>query len=85
MLPVRCFTCNKIIGQYQDAFDVFLSQHSKRTIPYQEFFQTHDIKRYCCRKIFVTHIDIYEHCSEFQHEMIECRSHSEVPVIYRAI
>ena len=89
MLPVRCFTCNKVIGRFQDVYDAFLKTHNhdnkQLSENFVDFFQRHGITRYCCRKIFLTHIDIYQHCTPFQHEMIECRSQSEIPVIYRAI
>lgn len=48
MLPVRCFTCNKILGQYfhiQD-FD-------------QKIFDRYNIKRFCCKKILLHSIDIH--------------------------
>jgi len=89
MLPIRCFSCNKVIGRFQDAYDAFKTSHhndsKQMSEHFVDFFQHHGITRYCCRKIFLTHIDIYEHCTSFQHDMIESRSHSEIPVIYRAI
>lgn len=85
MLPVRCFTCNKVIGRFQDSWDQYKQNNKLNKEDYIRFFETHNIQRYCCRKIFITHIDIYEHCTTFENPMIECRSNSEIPVIYRAI
>lgn len=82
MLPVRCFSCNKVIGRLQDEFDLFRkSQETDITI----FFNKFKIERYCCRKIFITYIDIYENCTEFKHEMIECISSTQVKKILPAI
>lgn len=54
LLPIRCFTCNKILGNYNNAWQN--SCHDPHS-----FFEKYNIKRYCCQKIFMTHIDIYEH------------------------
>lgn len=60
MLPVRCFTCNKIIGRYDQVFQNFKQKFiDEKSIPYKEFFEEHNIQRYCCRKIFMTYIDIF--------------------------
>ena len=53
MLHVRCFTCNRILGQYSDAFEA--GDISK------SFLQQHNIHRYCCQKILLTSVDIHEH------------------------
>lgn len=52
MLPVRCFTCNKILGQY------FFEKNSILKSP-EQFFNENDINRYCCRKIILNHVDIF--------------------------
>lgn len=49
MFPIRCFTCNKVIGhlwyQYKDCNDKPL------------FFEEKRIRRFCCRRMFLTHVD----------------------------
>lgn len=52
MIPVRCFTCNKILGHY------FFDQESILKNP-DLFFNENNINRYCCRKIIVNHVDIF--------------------------
>ena len=54
MLPIRCFTCNKVIGRYNDAYEKY-----KNDLP--TFFKIYNINRYCCMKIFMTHIDIFQY------------------------
>lgn len=82
MLPVRCFSCNKVIGRYDKSFRDFLDRHaSTATIPYQEFFDEVELRRYCCRKIFLTHVDPFhqETWPEIPH--VEVRKHTEVKKI----
>lgn len=67
MLPVRCFTCNKVIGRYEFELIAFQKKNAhvaEEELPYLEFFQEFGITRYCCRKIFLTHVDIYQHDTE---------------------
>ena len=52
MIPIRCFTCNKILGQY------FFDKESILKNP-EDFFNQNDINRYCCRKIILNHVDIF--------------------------
>ena len=59
MLPIRCFTCNKVLGCYDSLFD----EH-KKNADLNDFFEKYNIKRYCCKKIFMCHIDIYEFTPE---------------------
>jgi len=60
MLPVRCFTCNKVLGY----FDMLFEEHKKTNLDLSIFFEKYNIKRYCCKKIFMCHIDIYENRPE---------------------
>jgi|TARA_B000000475_G_scaffold247641_1_gene222101 DNA-directed RNA polymerase I, II, and III subunit RPABC5 len=81
IIPVRCFTCNKIIG---DKYSTYLSkiQEEEKKNPQNENNRTIDtnlikegnitksiqgkildelkIKRYCCRRMFLTQVDIVD-------------------------
>ena len=52
MLPVRCFSCNKVLGHFSDHFE-------KGEIT-KQFLETHNIRRYCCKKILLTTVDVHE-------------------------
>jgi DNA-directed RNA polymerase subunit N len=80
MLPIRCFSCNKILGCYNETFENYKKQNPEKLV---DFFNDMNIKRYCCRKIFLTHIDIYQYPNDFHHENIVCKSISEFPKILR--
>ena len=81
IIPVRCFTCNKIIG---GKYSTYLSkiQEEEKKNPQNENNRTIDtnlikegnitksiqgkildelkIKRYCCRRMFLTQVDIVD-------------------------
>ena len=61
MLPVRCYTCNKVLGHLESLLEdlhrtVETTGLSKNEIPslFTAFFEHHSISRYCCRRILLT-------------------------------
>jgi len=52
--PVRCFTCNKVIGQYELKFEKML----KDNVPMDEILKTFNMKRWCCRRMFLGYVNI---------------------------
>ena len=82
MLPVRCFTCNKVLACYDAVLEVFRNKYKdEETRPYKEFFEEFCIRRYCCRKILLTHVDIYQYHDEPKMDHIEVRKDLEVEKI----
>lgn len=65
IIPVRCFTCGKIIG------DVY-EEYTKRYTEYQKAIKTGEkpketpkeildslgLDRYCCRRMILTHVEL---------------------------
>ena len=45
LFPVRCFTCNKVIGQYQDTYENMINDGYSP----KEIMDSLGIKRECCR------------------------------------
>jgi len=85
MLPIRCFTCNKVIGRYQQAYDDYKKQFPNQDeINYTDFFETYQINRICCRKIFITSVDIFQYQPPFNNENIICKSVCEFKRILKA-
>lgn len=73
MLPVRCFTCNKILGRYEKVFRDYSEAN------YVEFFEKFGITRYCCRKIFLTHVDVFQDTTEYDPvHNVEIRKTTEI-------
>jgi DNA-directed RNA polymerase I, II, and III subunit RPABC5 len=56
MFPVRCFSCNKIIGNKWETYKSLL-ESGKTTI---EAFTALGVRRYCCKRMFLGHVDIID-------------------------
>ncbi len=62
IIPVRCFTCGKIIGSLWD-------DYSKRVIAGEMPKKVLDelgVKRYCCRRMLLTHIDLIHEIVKYE-------------------
>jgi DNA-directed RNA polymerase subunit N len=56
MVPIRCFTCGKLIG---DKFSEFESRVKGGEEP-AKVLDDLGIKRYCCRRMLVTSVDLID-------------------------
>lgn len=62
IVPVRCFSCGKVIGHLWEDF-------KKRTAAGEEAAKVMDslgLKRYCCRQVFLGHVDLIDEISKFK-------------------
>ncbi len=51
--PVRCFSCGSVIGHlYQGYSELAKSK------PREEALDDVGVRRYCCRRMFMSHVDI---------------------------
>ena len=56
LIPVRCFSCNKIVG---GTYEEFVERRESGEDP-AKVMDDLGIKRYCCRKIYVSHLDLID-------------------------
>jgi DNA-directed RNA polymerase I, II, and III subunit RPABC5 len=54
--PVRCFTCNKIIGKYEEKYNELLNSGVSKKIALDSI----GMSRYCCRRMFLCHVNIID-------------------------
>ncbi|RME79963.1 MAG: DNA-directed RNA polymerase subunit N [Methanobacteriota archaeon] len=54
--PVRCFTCGKVLGHLWDKYKEGVASG---TDP-QEVLNELGLERYCCRRMFVGHVELNE-------------------------
>ena len=52
MFPVRCFTCNKVIGHIYEKYKQIIKKFDEC-----EVHEKLGIKRICCKRMFNTHIN----------------------------
>lgn len=74
IIPIRCFTCGKLIAHLWENYQQQLQNEvNKLTETYQETIDNQtvrsiesnilnqfDLKRYCCRRMILTHVDLSE-------------------------
>ena len=56
IIPIRCFTCGKVIGGH---YEEYKRQVDEGKSP-KEVFEALGIDRYCCRRMFVAHVDLID-------------------------
>jgi len=61
LFPVRCFTCGKIIA---DKYEEYRRRVERGESP-GKVLDDLGIKRYCCRRIFLTHVDVTDEMMKF--------------------
>lgn len=62
IIPVRCFSCGKVVGQMYE-------EYVKRTTAGEDPKKVLDslgLKRYCCRQLFIGHVDLLKEVSKFK-------------------
>lgn len=68
IIPVRCFTCGRLVG---DKWEDFTRRVKAGEEP-GEVLDSLGIKRYCCRRMLLSHVDIIDEILLF-HEVAEKR------------
>ena len=61
IIPVRCFTCGKVIG---DKWEEFKKRVAAGENP-AEVLDSLGLTRYCCRRMLLSHVDLYEEFLKF--------------------
>ena len=58
--PVRCFTCGKIIGHLYEEYRERIKNEDKGKV-----LDELGVKRYCCRRMFITHVDLVKEVIDY--------------------
>ncbi|MFB6182588.1 MAG: DNA-directed RNA polymerase subunit N [Candidatus Nanohaloarchaea archaeon] len=59
-IPVRCLSCGKVIGDKYDEFEERVEDGEDE----KEVLDDLGIEKYCCRTIFLTHVDTVDEVAE---------------------
>ncbi len=54
MFPVRCYTCNLLIGHFYNEWTRRVSDHEPR----RDILDSFELNRMCCRRMFLTHVHV---------------------------
>ncbi|WP_410767110.1 DNA-directed RNA polymerase subunit N [Haloferax sp. DFSO60] len=63
MIPVRCFTCGKVIGEHWDEFQARAREEGEDPA---EVLDDLGVTRACCRRMMVSHKDLVDVVSPYQ-------------------
>ncbi len=61
IIPVRCFTCGKVIG---NVYDVYKNRVENGEGP-EEVMDDLGIERYCCRRMLLSHKDLIDEVMKY--------------------
>ncbi|KAI9068416.1 hypothetical protein FKP32DRAFT_1618705 [Trametes sanguinea] len=56
IIPVRCFSCGKVVGDKWNAYLELLAND----VAEGDALDQLQLKRYCCRRMVLTHVDLIE-------------------------
>lgn len=56
IIPVRCFSCNKVIADRWESYSKAITEGENAGSVLDRL----GFKRYCCRRMFLTHVDILQ-------------------------
>ncbi|MHA2244769.1 MAG: DNA-directed RNA polymerase subunit N [Candidatus Hodarchaeales archaeon] len=56
MIPIRCYTCGKVIAHLYDDYVQGLEEGKEP----EEILESFDLIRYCCRRMLITHVDLID-------------------------
>ena len=62
IIPVRCFTCGKVLGHLWEEFNKRVKAGEKPGKVLTDL----GIERYCCRSLFITHVDLIKKINKFK-------------------
>ena len=62
IIPVRCFSCGKPIGHLWETYKELIKNGKQPKDALDEL----GLKRYCCRGLFLGHVDTIEEVSKFK-------------------
>ena len=61
IIPVRCFSCGSVIADRWDEYLRLLDEGSSS----EEAMDAVGIERYCCRRMYVSHVDLVDDVAPF--------------------
>ncbi len=65
IVPTRCFTCGKVVA---DSWEEFEERAKEGGEDPEAVLDDLGLERYCCRTVFLTHVDILDDVAAFKKE-----------------
>ena len=64
IIPVKCFTCGKLVGDKWEEF----AKRIKAGENASDVLDSLDLKRYCCRRMLLSNVEIIDEVLRFYEE-----------------
>lgn len=68
LIPIRCYSCGKVTGDKWENYQKMLSEG----VSIKDALDKLGLKRYCCRRILMTHIDNFDDVLEYHDYKDRC-------------
>lgn len=81
LIPVRCYTCGKVTGNKWSHYNDLCKEGKTQ----EEAFQLLGLKRYCCKRILLGHIDIIDTLMAYNQPITESQILKEEEEKYTSI
>jgi len=73
IIPVRCFTCGKVIGEVYEEYKKRYEEYKKavdagekpKEMP-KKILDDLGVDRYCCRRMILTHVDLLSEAAPYE-------------------
>lgn len=62
IIPIRCFSCGKPVGHLWEEYNELL----EKGMDAKKAMDKLDLERYCCRGLFLGHVDLIDLAAEFK-------------------
>ena len=62
IIPVRCFSCGKVVAHLWEEY----KERAEKGEDAKKVLDDLGLKRYCCRALFLGHVDLLKEIGEFQ-------------------
>ena len=62
MIPIRCFSCGKPVAHLWEEF----KERSAKDEEKKKVLDSLGLERYCCRALFMGHVDLIDIAAEFK-------------------
>jgi DNA-directed RNA polymerase subunit N len=73
IIPIRCFTCGKVISQvyeeYKQRFNEYqksIENNEKPKETPKEILDDLGVERFCCRRMIISHVDLLEEAAPYE-------------------
>jgi DNA-directed RNA polymerase subunit N len=63
MVPVRCFTCGKVVGEHWEEFKSRTREDDENP---EQVLDELGVERHCCRRMLVSHKDLVDVVAPYQ-------------------